>query len=349
MTALASALQSAGIAPTEAPKKNGNHKKARKGRKWKSAQSKNINSITWENENVGTLAVSSSFRLGTTHPKNGYFFAQIYLRDHEPSFIDLDFTANLKEGVVPLFSQNGQVLDCGNRKIPSLRVPVKWQKGKGENRYPHTRERGKDNVDIYFVLPDGTFIVLQVSILTRGGNFYVCIQELYAGQVMQAELSDLQEFDLHYQTVEVGGKHYFVVPLWNSYAYPGADYLKVSPTSGPIFLKMAAENKAFEVIGEELQVPTWDAPPFPTEKGWPMGGVITFFNAIIGAKVLCADGVECYIPVGLIPGIGTASAMKEGDFPLLHPRQQVLLRFREGDKGRIANEIKPIPVPDDAD
>jgi hypothetical protein len=356
-TALADALQAAGVVPptseaeeTSTPKKNGNGKNKKKSKrgKWESAKAGTPATINWSHE-IGRVTLSiGQFKLGPAQTKRGYYYAQIFTRDHEPNSIRIDFSTNLEEGVVPVYSQDGNFVDCGTKPIPSLVVPVTWQKGKGVARVPHTRVKGKDNADLILALPGGQFINLQVSILTRGGVFYICIQELYAGQIVQ--VPDINDYALHYKTVEVAGRHYIVTPLWPEFAYPNSDYLRdVMPSMGPKFVQLAASAGGF-ITPDELETPAWDPPAYPTMKGWPMGAVVLWFNAIVGAKALCADGKVAYIPIGRIPGEGSVSAMKDGDFPILYPRQALVLRHSdEGAKGRIATEIEPLEVADAAD
>jgi cold shock CspA family protein len=80
-----------------------------------------------------------------------------------------------------------------------------------------------------------------------------------------------------------------------------------------------------------------------------MGAVVMWFNPIVGGKVLCADGQECFVPLVKIPDQYHRSAMQEGAFPVLLPQQQVLLRYTGGPKGRSATEILPIEVPESDD
>ncbi|HEY6018711.1 MAG TPA: hypothetical protein VIY48_02120, partial [Candidatus Paceibacterota bacterium] len=173
------------------------------------------------------------------------------------------------------------------------------------------------------------------------------LQEVSSGQIIKLP-DDLDEEEVGYEKVEVAKEGTFIiVPLYSAHAYPGASYLKhVMPRSGPKFIEMSIADGAYTEVkeGETFDIPSWDPPGFPAKPGWQMGGIVLWFNPIVGGKVLCADGAECFVPVGSIQNTRHKSAMRDGDFPIMVPMQQVLLRYKDAEKGRLAVEVEPIPV-----
>ncbi len=354
MTAMAAAFQAAGVttaAPdaTPEPNKNNNGKNRKRpsqGRKWDTTKAATESTITWSNEVIGRVSMSAvALQLGDAHVKDGYYWSEIRMKHHEPARVDINFMTNLNEDVVALYSQDGNLIECGTKPIPSLKVPVKWlrkgekvdlitgnvipaSRGKADDGYrrPHTRVRGRDNADIVFAMKDGCFVDLQPSLLTRGENFKLVMQEVFAGQVVK--VTDIANYDLHYTPVQVGDEHFIVVPIWEQFAYPGVDYIKFMPQMGPKLVKMFAEVGAYG-SDEELDLLRWVIPMIEPQPGWQIAGVVEYFNAIAGAKVLCQDGKECFVPISKIPDFEGEGTMKDGGFPLLFPRQQVQLNFTE--------------------
>jgi hypothetical protein len=335
------------------------HKKCRSGkRRWSTSSAEQRAAITWSHD-VGTMAFSvKDSRVGHVSHKRGYYWAQIYHRESEPEVIEVEITHNLKEGVVPFYSQDGNMIDGGSCPIPSLKVPVRWNNG-----VPHTRVRGKDNADLVLRLENGEFIDLQVAVLTRGGDSFLSIQELSSGQICKLadeseELEELKGGEVFgYKVVttndaENGMEHFIILPFLSEHAYPGADFAKVQPNMAQKLVEFSARDATFRKLedGEVLDLIDWDPPAFPTVPGLPMGAVMTWFNPIVGGKALCADGVECFIPLVKIPDQHYRSMMKQGGFPVLLPRQQLMLCYQDvPGKGRAATEILPIEVPESDD
>lgn len=342
-TAMAAALVAAGVVPpsssSSAPvpkKKNG--KRGRNQRKWNTARSEQKTLITWEHE-IGTINFSvQTFKLGYTHHVRGVYWAQIMIGNHTPSEIVVEFASNLAEGVIPFYAKGGEVVDCGDVPIPMLRVPVQWKPIKGQ-MVPHTRQRDMDNADLHLRLPDGQFIDLQVAVLSFSGNFFLSIQEIASGQVIKLP-AEIAEQDVGYEKVVTDKGAFVVLPLFPEHNYPGASFLKnVAPRSGPELVKMAARDGAF-IETEEFDEPLWERPPFPSKPGWQVGGIVMWYNPIVGGRVICADGVECYVPREAIRNRHGKSAMKEGDFPVLAPLQPVLLRYEDGARGRVVKDLE---------
>ncbi len=316
------------------------------GRTWDSARARSENSIAWQSP-IGEVKISASgFWLGKTESAAGYYWAEVKLGDRRPIELVITFAHNLVKGIIPFYCYAGQVIDCGDQEIPELHIPIEWQR-MGNVWVPKTRVRDRDNADLVLRNEFGQFIDLQVAIVSRSGKFYLSIQEISSGQIMRLP-SEVTE-DVGYRDVNVDGRRFIVVPILDAHAYPGADFLRyVMQRSGPALLTIAAKDRAYKDAEDGLDVPEWTTFDFPVEAGWT-GAVVLWFNPLIGARVKCAgDGIEAFVPIGAIPVKGTENdvvptlAMKAGEYALVLPGQQVLVRTKEGDQGRYTTAIKPI-------
>lgn len=338
---------------TQTPNTGCNKKQTKKsGRTWRRARGTTDSTITWKySDEIGSVSVTpKGYTLGKTFEKQGYYFARLQMPSNaQPTKIDLEFSSNLAEGAVALASQAGNLVQCGTQPIPTLSVPIHWlrtgekflngqvvpaPKGTKDTgiRAPHTRQRGKDNVDIVLLLPDGTFVDLQVSLVTFGGNFWLCIQEIWVGQTVQ--VPDIQSYQMPFKTVEVDGRHYFVAPVWAEYAYPGADFLKVMSEMGPKLVRMTVEAGRYLVPDADgINLPEWRV---EVEKpaGWPSAGVVLYYNPMNGARILGSDGEEYFAHLRVIPNLHGDNAIDEGSFPILYPMQPVAFRWKEPDTGK---------------
>ena len=315
---------------------------------WSTGQAKTTSTISWSHPNVGTVAMATQdFWLGKTSDLDGYYWAGIKVGDRRPAYLVVTFTHSLQEGIIPFFCQAGQVVDCGDGPVPELRVPITWQwQERGGFWVPSTRVKDQDNADLVFRDSKGHFINLQVAIVSRAGAFYLSVQEVGSGQIVRLPKECEQT---GYKEVEVAGQRYAVVPLLYEHAYPGADWLRsVMPRSGPRLIEIAVKDATY-TLAEDVELSEWDEDrfQFPMEAGWT-GAIVLWFNPLIGARVLCPDDVEAFVPLGAIPVKGTEKdgipmlAMKAGEYALVLPGQPVLVKIEEGDKGRYAKAIKPI-------
>lgn len=156
----------------------------------------------------------------------------------QAAWVGIRTTASLKPGVKMYISEGPNTRDMTDQSVPEFRVQIDWVPGRG-HQMPHTRERHKDNFHVTLVQEDGTFVDLQVWVVTRGGKFYFLVQEGYSGQVIrttQEQADQLGNTSLPYN----GGHRATVVPLRAQHAYPGADFIKSNP-GGENIVRMALE------------------------------------------------------------------------------------------------------------
>ncbi len=329
-------------------RKEKNPAKNKKSGTWSTGQAKSTSTISWSHPNVGNVVMSTQgFWLGKTSDLDGYYWAGIKVGEQRPEFLVVTFAHNLLEGIVPFYCHAGQVIDCGDGPVPELRVPITWQRQeRGGFWVPSTRVKDQDNADLVFRDAKGHFINLQVAVVSRAGAFYLSVQEVGSGQIIQLP-KDCDQKD--YKEVVVAGQRYAVAPLLYEHAYPGADWLRsVMPRSGPRLIEIAVDDSAY-TKAEDVELPEWDEDrfQFPMETRWT-GAIVLWFNPLIGARVLCPDDVEAFVPLGVIPVKGTENdsspvlAMRVGEYGLVLPRQQVLVQTKEEDKGRRVTAIKPI-------
>ncbi len=310
-------------------------------RKWNHAKGGQRSSLGWIHDLFGELMVYiSNFELEGQKDSGGYYWAGINLANSTPPALFVRFAANLSANVVGVFfAQGGDVTDASSGKIPFIEVPIEWNNMNGVT-VPHTRARNVDNADIVLLLNSGAFMQLQVSVLTRGGKFFLSVQEIWAGEILEFE-GDAGSLG----SCMVGDKAYTVSPLWSEQAYPGASYLKTMRNMGPKIVALATEFDNCDIAAvSELPVVGWDPPAFPEgDKGW-VGGVVTFFNPIVMGRALLEDGTDVYINLQAILNKDGMPEMSRGGFPLLQPKQQILLRWKKGDKGTYATAVKALPM-----
>ncbi|MGH7108997.1 MAG: hypothetical protein ACREFK_01080, partial [Stellaceae bacterium] len=78
-----------------------------------------------------------------------------------------------------------ELIDCSQVDPEQFRIEVEWEDDK-----PKTREKDADNFNLIFIDEGGKFVVNQISLVTRPAandrrfGFWVCIQELYVGQIV---------------------------------------------------------------------------------------------------------------------------------------------------------------------
>lgn len=309
--------------------------------KWAHAQASQRTHVGWEHPLFGEMLIYvSNFRLDNQQDRNGYYWSNINLDTSTPPALFVRFGANLNEHVVGIYSaRDGNVEDCTAKMIPPLRVPIEWRDSEHhEHKVPHTRQRGVDNVDIVLLLQSGAFMQLQVSVLTRGGKFFLSVQEIWGGEILElAEGVDAGEL----QFVEIDGQRYTVAPIWSEQAYPGGSYLKTFKNMGPKVIRYATETSECQIPLARTLVPMeWDPPSFPeNEKGWE-GGIVTFFNPIVMGRALLKDGRDVYINLASILNEQGQPELHKGGFPLLEPKQRVMLRIAKGDQGWYAKSVK---------
>jgi len=317
MEALRDAMSKAGITVV----------KPRSTRKWGHA----ARVIQWEHELFGSVSINTkNFQLGNTEQEGPNTWARVYTDEKQPETIEMQFITSLKEDVCLLHASAGELEDCTDHDIPFFNVRVDWTEEKG-TPIPHTRQRDRDNFDLVFLLPEGIFLQLQISLVTRKGDFWVCVQEVWAGQI--AELSPGEAVDASANTHPVGERFGMVVPLYAENAYPGADYLKTFKNMGPKVIDFAFENGAFVPLANAVAAqwePEWpeNIPENLAKNGWSKA-VVLFFNLVTGfGRVLCEDGETCFVHFVTIQDNTGVPMVSKGHYPVLQPMSGIYLKYR---------------------
>jgi len=147
----------------------------------------------------------------------------------------------------------------------TMAVPVRWSQGYRGVDIPHTRETGKDNVDLLTIYKDGSFVQEEWSIVTWRGKFFQYVEKIFLGQAVKKR----------------GG--YDVVALEASNAYPGASFSGIWDQVGDLVTRYAAES--IEKVMQKHKVPAvaWNPPEVPNPKSdqWHRG-VVMYFNGVTG-------------------------------------------------------------------
>ena len=269
---------------------------------------------------LGDIVVGvKGFSVGDADTKDAYAYAKVLTGRKEPGTLRIEFSANLRDEVGWLFQARGDTVTQCRGEIPSLNVPIAWD----TQGRPKSRQKDKDNLDHFIVTRDGILLQLQTSLVSRADTFYAVNHELGAGRIVQV----LEEAPA-YRTVEIGNKRYALEPFWESQAYPGADFLATNATVGTeVITRVIADGLVPEAV-MTLDIPSWDQPAFPEQDGYT-GAIVLWFNPNVGAKVLTDNDCQEFVPLKGILDEGGRSVMQRGGFPILLPRQPVLLTMVE--------------------
>ncbi len=334
-TAMAAALVAAGVSVPQVASKD-----ADRSRRLRSS-TRNLNAMHWENPHIGSLVIqATNFDIGTVTDEWPFSYAPIITGTKMPDALEVGFQVNLKSGVyvytrhntAPSGQQQVKLHEDGG--IPSFSVNVKWDVVDGQ-RLAYTRTQDMDNIDIFFVLEDGTFLNLQIAVLYRNGVFYLSVHEVGAYQVVRIP------FTLEYlkKTLQVDDGRYALVTLQEEQAFPKADFLKTMGRMGDelvtLIVKDCVDEKGTSLIprSDSVYCPEWNAPNTPSvtpverRDGW-MGGVVKFCNPIISlAAIICGDTMERLGNLSLILDDDGEPLMEKGKFPVLLPREPVLVKL----------------------
>jgi len=330
MSIMAAALTAAGVSAPRAAQKNGGH--SRRPR----SSARSLNAMFWEHEDVGSLVIqASNFDIGPVQSEGPFSWAPIPTGTKKPDWLAIAFQSNLKPGVFvytrhndkPSGQQPVQLHEEG--AIPSFKVNVAWDVVDGQ-RVAYTRKTDMDNIDIFFTLEDGTFLNLQVAVLYRNGVFYLSVHEVGAYQVVRIP----PDLEYNRRTLQVGDGRYALATLQEEQAFPGADFLKTMGKMGEELIQHIVKDEESKVpYVEAVPCPNWNPPEMPSvtpverRDGW-MGGIAKFCNPIISlAVIVCADGTERMSNLSLIQDDDGESMLEKGKFPILLPRQSVLVKI----------------------
>lgn len=296
--------------------------------------------VLWQNPDFGRLSIQVmncsviDVEQGMTNIRGKL------LTPPRPKQITLWMFAKEAEDVEILHFGAGEMTNCTATPVPALTVPIQWK-----DQHPHTRERGKDNIDLVFLRKDGTFMQLQVSVTTRRGYFWISVQEIYQGQIVrtvQAKAKDLG-LTFHQFSQHTG----LVVPARSEDAFPESDYLKVFPEMGPQLVEFAIGNDRSQQLHACIIADWIPIPGFLTQSAETDGFKIchiTYFNLVCGlGNAVCADGKLCFIHFNQIVD-RQGQRIANGDFPALEPGQPVAVKWGNGPDGRRkATEVRLDP------
>ncbi|MDD4989136.1 MAG: cold shock domain-containing protein [Candidatus Pacebacteria bacterium] len=305
----------------------------------------------WNHPEFGQFRFSApAYGIEVSTAQGPNMWAEIGIgRSEKPASVAIAMTATLAPDAKLLYCKAGNLTEIGiGAEIPKLDVPVQWKNVTPEPTEknptpqevfaPHTRVKDMDNADLVVLKPNGMFIQLQVSVITRAGMFYLGVQEVFAGQIVRTNASVVRKLELKKQTIN-GAQVALVVPLFAGNAYPRADYLSVFPNMGPKVIKFAVAQNACTRLSK-CTVAEW-APvsaelpvDLPVSHGWYVGNV-RYYNLVTGCgKLQRADGQEVFIHFSNIAG--------GGSFPSLEPMKAVVFQCRESQNAG----LKQAGIPD---
>ena len=306
-------------------------------REWKSKVSSQT--MVWERSSrveffEGLQVEVQRFGFDKIHETPFATYAEVKFKG-EPNYIGLAFTAKVKEGRRILHAQKDVVTDVTDGNISVLRVFVDWQNG-----IPHCRAKHRDNINIIFLDPDGAHVVmLEVSVTSRAGHFWVAIQELWAGQIARTTATKAQGLDL--TALPLNGFAGLGIPVYPENNFPDSSFLDNFRDQAPGIIRYAAEQGIIAPLSKCNKPPEWNPETAPeAPKGWQVATVL-WFNLVIGwGFARLADGRNVFVHFQSIIDERGQTLASKGQFPFLEPMQQVTLRFREGDKGLQATAVR---------
>lgn len=322
-TAMAAALTKAGIKPTPRP-----------ARRWRHAKAERETTMSWSHPDLGELAISvKGFPLSDVKESDGYSWAQVYVGRKSPNFMTVGFTASLHEDVACVLQARGNDIEICRGNLPELKVQVNWI---GDER-PQTRQKDKDNLDHFICTDEGVVMQLQTSLVSRNDSLYLSNHELWCLQIVETT-----EENPDYKTYEASnGKKYAALTLWDSQAYPGADWMVTNAQTAPKVVEALIECGVVMPVVDVLPRPDWDPPEFPKAEGFT-GAIVLWFNPLIGARVLGEDMKVHFVPLKGIRDVDGRNVLKRGEFMVVLPKQQVLLSVESANTPGAFNAIKPV-------
>lgn len=253
-------------------------------------------------------------------------FAKVAKIHGRPKYLALAFATKVSGGRRVLHVQKDVITDVTEGAIPSLRVFIDWVDG-----IPHTRATNRDNINIVFVDPDeANVVMLEVSITSRGGWFWVAIQELYAGQIGRTTTAKAAELEL--TTIPLDGFAGLVLPVYPENNWPGANFLENFKDAGPGIVRYAAEKGIVRPLSKCCKPQEWNPGPTPTlpeamaKNGWQVATVL-WFNLVIGyGFALLADGSNVFVHFKAIVDEKGRDLANQGEFPLVEASQHIAMK-----------------------
>jgi cold shock CspA family protein len=227
----------------------------------------------------------------------------------------------------------------GTTTVKPFPVTVRWQ---GDQ--PQTRLTHRDNFDAIFLNPiSGQFILVEMSIVTRNGYFWLMAQELYCGQWIRTTQKRVVT-ELKLQSIPHGRYPMTVVPLYDANAYPGADFLEQFPEVGQQVAPFVIQLGAFVPYHKCVKA-VWTPKPAELPEAMRGKGVILgvtkFFNGVVGyGQLICEDGEPCFVHFSNVVDDRGTPVGSRGQLPMLEPMKYVALRRKQGQKGWQATSVR---------
>lgn len=300
--------------------------------------------VTWKSQLFGAITIGlESFAMGNPVKLDRFTMVVPVTFSGQPEAVSFTLSAELAPGVRLLHAQNGPAKDCTIGEIPKFSIPVTWIQG-AERNMPQTVDKIGDDIDVVFLdtvgagdSRKGAFVQLNVSLCTRRGNFYLVIQQAYAGQVVRttlanAEKTGLQKLQAVLQTVDVDDHICSVVPLFPENAYPGSDFFRSFGYLASDLVKLAV-NCGASVPLSKCTVARWEPEaktlPSGMEESWSLGTVMWFGPGCLGQGFLYTDGQPCFIHFKQIMDVKGQPLWLRGGCPGLTAMTNVAVRYND--------------------
>ncbi len=227
--------------------------------------------------NAFGIAVLTKERQGGVFSSGrNYVGCQIEMQGR-PETITLHIRAK-GNGVTPIAVYEAQAPEYPGDLNFTLDVPVTWK-----DQIPHTRLEERDFMNVIMI--DGTlrFVDVQISLLSRRGQFYIVAQRVFEGWTRMAANGEIQ-----------------FIPGDPVFAYPGANYQAIyRGRSGILATMTRIVDEVLQKMGagdlDEVTASTWKPQEVPELKGWQTGHTLFFCPITNTGRILGADGVFYHI------------------------------------------------------
>ncbi len=307
-----------------------------------------LQTMQWSHELLGSIEIGViNFKVSPNTAQVGpNNWTRIYPQDKRPKVVQVRFTGSLKDGVTLLYAQGTQVTNMMSRdKFPAFDVPVTWNPREDDDDLPHTRMKDKDNIDLILITGDLAF-QLQVSVITRKEQFWLCAQETHGGRVIEYTAEEAKELGL--TTCEVNGKHYIMEPLFAENAYPGADYLGNFKDVGCQIIEHIVksgtpiatfyEPEKWTDVGLTAMLP----PDLNPKNNWRKG-TVTWYNVVLGWGFARDEhGKSVFLHFSTILNEHMRPVVQDNHPGILQPMSAVAFKAKEEKGGLKATAVRII-------
>lgn len=221
--------------------------------------------------------------------------------------------------VSPIAIQEGVPHEYPGQLAFNLTVPVDWRQ-QDSILIPHTRRDEWDFVNVLLIDPQLHLMDVQVSLLTRKGQFYIMAQLVYEGWMRIAEDDEVQ-----------------FIPGASAFAYPGANYSDIWKGRGGILATIArVVHDVLDTVGfglDEVTAAKWEPREVVALDGWKLGHVLFFCPITNTGRILGEDGVLYHV-------WGNNLVNVEGPVHMLEPMAPVYFRPGVQKKGQAFTPVR---------